>query len=274
MLLAPTNRFARLAFAALSLFLVLPNCCKSQAQLLVANVANATSPSSLRPASLDPAAEAILTLGSHGAAILQARAEVLSMLTEANSCSAWFQTADPQVAEKFRSLDFVVDKTGPGDILKLTAWREDDGYYQPYVASTGQNVGWGSTIKLNQHGAFFEKTAPVRIVSSFDDKGYFQPSRSLFIGAYEGATLPARILALLHELGHVVNLLPLDSGVPSGPSISVQNTEMVLRHCGAQIRAHKKPARKTDKSPILSASAPPPQESFGIKPKVHGNSLP
>ncbi len=271
MLLALTNCFARLAFAALSLFFVLPNCCKSQAQLLVANAA---SPSSLRPPSLDPAAEAILTLGSHGAAILQARAEVLSMLTEANSCSAWFQTADPQVAEKFRSLEIAVDKTGPSEVLKLTSMQDGASYYQPYAARTGQNVGWGSTITLNDNGAFFQKMARIHVVTSRDDIGYLASYQYLAVGGYAGATLPARILTLLHELGHVVDLLPLDSGVPSGPFISVQNTEMVLRHCGAQIRAHKKPSRKTGTSPILSASAQPLQESFGIKPKFRGTSLP
>lgn len=267
MLLALKNRFAKLLLAALCLFVALPVCGKSQTQLLV------SSADSLRPASLDPAADALLALGSDGAAIRQARTEVLSILAEPNSCSAWFQSAEPQVAEKFRSLEFAVDAAGSGDILKLTAWREDDGYYQPYVARTGQNVGWGSTITLNENGAFFKKMAPVRVVSSFNDKGYFKPSRSLFVAAFDGATLPARVLALLHELGHVIDLLPLDSGVPSGPSISVQNTEKVLRHCGTQIRAHKKPSRKGDNTAILSASAPAPPDTLGVKPGSHATSL-
>ena len=273
MLLALTNRFAKLAFAALSPLVLLPNCCESQAQLLVANVAGAASPSSLHPASLDPAAEAIVTLGSYSPAILQARTEVLSMLTEPSSCSAWFQTADPQVAEKFRSLVFAVERAGPSEVLKLTSGQDGASYYQPYVARTGQNVGWGSTITLNDNGAFFQHMARVHVVTSRDDVGYLASYQSLAVGGYAGATLPARTLTLLHELGHVVNLLPLDLGVPSGPSISVQNTEKVLRYCGAQIRAHKKPAHKQDKSPVLSAVAPPPQDKFGIKPKSPGASL-
>lgn len=270
MLLALNLRSVKLALACLFLLVLLPGRSESQTQYLVAT---AVSPASVRPASLDPAADALLTLGSDGEAIQQARMEVLSLLSEPNSCSAWFQTAEPEVAEKFRSLVFAVDAAGSGDILKLDSWSKDDGYYQPYVARTGQNVGWGSTITLNQNGAFFKKIAPVRVVSNFNDKGYFKPSRSLVVGAYEGATLRARIVALLHELGHVVNLLPMDSGVPSGPSISVQNTEKVLHYCGAQIRAHKKPSRANGNAAILSASAPMPQDSFAIKPRPLGGSL-
>jgi hypothetical protein len=269
MLLA-LKRFAKLALIPILLGAVLPAGSESQAQRLVAN---ATSPSSPLPASLDPAGDALLTLGSDGKAIRQARAEVLALLFEPNSCSAWFQAAEPQVFEKFRSLEFAVDGAGARDILKLAAWREDDGYYQPYVARTGQNVGWGSTVTLNENGAFFKKMAPVRVVTSFDDKGYFKSSRSLSIGNYEGATLPARILALLHELGHVVNLLPIDSGVPSGPAISVQNTEKVLRQCGAQIHAHRKPSRETNSAATLTAATPQFQDPFAAKPKTRGASL-
>ena len=266
MLLALKNRFAHLVLAVTLVGVALPVCSVSQTQRLVANTA------SLSRESFDPTRDALLALGSDGEAIEQARAEVLTMLSQSGSCSAWFQAAEPEVVEKFRSLQFAVDPTGAGEILKLAVWRDDGGYYQPYVARTGQNVGWGSTITLNGNGAFFKKMAPVRIVTSLNDKGYPSADRPLLVGSYSGATLPARILVMLHELGHIVNLLPIDSGVPSGPSISVQNTDTVLHHCAAQIRSHKKPSY-AGAGATLSASGPVLRDSFATKPRPRGGNL-
>lgn len=269
MLLALRNRFAHLALAVTLLGVALPGRSVSQTQRFVADTASAASPS---PGSLDATRDALLALGSDGEAIQQARTEVLTMLSESGSCSAWFQAAEPQVIEKFRSLQFAVDAAGSGEILKLAVWRDDGGFYQPYVARTGQNVGWGSTITLNGNGAFFKKMAPVRIVTTLNNKGYQSSDRPLLVGSYNGATLPARILVMLHELGHIVNLLPIDSGVPSGPAISVQNTEMVLHHCAVQIRSHRKPSR-AGAGATLSASGPVMPDSFATKPRPRGGNL-
>jgi len=269
MLLALNNRFARLAVAATFVSFALPTCSQSQTQRVVANNA---SPASLGPASLDPTRDALLAFGADGEAIQQARAEVLDILSDSSPCSAWFQAAEPRVADKFRSLRFEIDTKGIAEILKLTIWRDDGGYYQPYVARTGEGVGWGSTITLNANGAFFKKMAPVRTVSSMEDTGYrSSPEQPLRIGGFAGATLPARIVAMLHELGHIVNLLPVDSGVPSGPSISVQNTEKVLHYCGAQIRSHKKPSHATSVGTIVSATGPVMPDTFALQPRPRGN---
>lgn len=195
--------------------------------------------SSLRFASdriADPSGDELQTFGSEGLTIEQTRVEVMSILTEENSCSAWFRSAEPEAAEKFRSLRFALDESASGEIRKMDKWQESATIYQPYVARTGQNVGWGSTITINAKGAFFKDWAPVRVVVNSDDVGYVKAFKQLAVGSFGGGTREARILTLLHELGHVLDLLPIDSGVPSGPQLSTQNTGLVLQHCGAQIR--------------------------------------
>ena len=222
------------------------------------------------PATLDPTSEELIRMGANGEAIQQARAEVLALLSQSNSCSGWFLSAEPDVVEKFRSLRFVVDEKSSGDIRKLENSPDGSGYYQPYVALTGQNVGWGSSITLNAHGAFFKKDAPVLLISRSDELGHYVSFRNLEVGDYPGATLPARILTMLHELGHVVNLLPLDARVPSGPLLSVRNTEEVLRHCGTQIRAHKKLSKIFTANAGSPSSAGWPQEAIAPRPVRRG----
>lgn len=195
--------------------------------------------SSLRFASdrvSDPSGDELQSLGSQGLTIEQARVEVMSILTEDNSCSAWFRTAEQEASEKFRSLRFAIDESAGGEIRRVDVWQESSTYYQPYVAHTGQNVGWGSTVTINAKGAFFKDWAPVRIVVNNSDLGYVKSFKQLVVGNFSGATREARILTLLHELGHVLDLLPIDSGVPFGPQLSTKNTGLVLQHCGAQIR--------------------------------------
>lgn len=184
----------------------------------------------------DPSGEELQTFGAQGSIIEQARVDVMAILAEENSCSAWFRSAEPEAAEKFRSLRFALDESANGEIKRLESWQASPTYYQPYVAHTGQNVGWGSTITINAKGAFFKDWAPVRIMVNSDDQGYVKSFRQLAVGSFGGATREARILTLLHELGHILDLLPVDSGVPAGPQLSTQNTGLVLQHCGAHIR--------------------------------------
>src|SRR5262249_23393420 len=82
--------------------------------------------SSLRFASdriADPSGDELQTLGTEGLIIEQARVEVMSILTEENSCSAWFRSAEPEAAGKFRSLRFVLDVSTTGEIKRVEAWQ-------------------------------------------------------------------------------------------------------------------------------------------------------
>ncbi len=76
-------------------------------------------------------------------------------------------------------------------------------FRNPYVARVFQADGSYATITINTKGAFFTP-----------------------------------ILALLHEFGHLVDLLPTDEGDQDGKS--VQNTGEVLRFCRAEIESKVK----------------------------------
>jgi len=201
----------------------------------------------------DPVENELLELGHFGEGIQNVRAEVLGMLSEENSCSAWFRSAEPEAAVKFRSLRYVVDVAGPGEILKIQEPPNPIVILQPYVARTGQDVGPGSIITLNAHGAFFQELARVRTRYSANDSTFENKYRPLVVGNFSGGSPAARLLTLLHEFGHVIDILPIDAGVPDGPTLSVRNTETVLSHCGSQIKAHAKSIHKSRGSQTLLA---------------------
>lgn len=232
-----------------------------------------TPVSSLRFASdriADPSAEDLKSLGQQGAMIEQARREVISVLAEENSCSAWFRDAEPQAAEKFRSLRFALDSSADIEIRKLEVWQSNPVFYQPYVARTRQNVGWGSTIMINTNGAFFKEWAPLRIMVNPQDKGYLHSFKRLVVGNFPGASEEARILTLLHELGHVLDMLPIDSGVPSGPELSTANTELVAHRCGAKIREMaKRPGGLDSASLLLEPLVAIEEGQINRKPRNH-----
>jgi len=204
----------------------------------------------------DPVEKELLALGRFGESIQSVRAETLGLLSEEGSCSAWFRAAEPEAAAKFRSLRYAVDSTDPGEILKIQE-SNPPVTIQPYVARTGEDVGPGSTITLNAHGAFFQELARVRTRYSLNDFTLDNKYRPLVVGNFSGGTPAARLLTLLHEFGHVVGILPIDAGVPAGPMLSVRNTETVLSHCGSQIRAHAKNIHKSRGSQTLLAAHRP-----------------
>lgn len=176
----------------------------------------------------------LVTMGRPGLLIAAARQEVLQILREGNACSAWYAQKEPDPAEKFATLHFRVDSGG-----ESTAHPSDlaDGLYrQPYVARSQQNVGRGSFITFNAHGAFFQLRAPTDIwvlaTSPFHPR--FLQVR---VGTYEGGSLKAQVTTMLHEYAHIVDLLPLDYGRAESARLSTQNTQTVLNHCLAQIEA-------------------------------------
>ena len=192
---------------------------------------------------LDDEARELLASGKPGFLIETVRFEVLSLLSESNSCSAWFLSAEPSAREKFRSLHFALDLRGAGEIVKVEGGGAASGFYHPYVASTRQNVGAGSTITVNANGAFFRTSALVREPDHPADRISASSYRSLSVGNYGGSSPEAQLLTVLHEFGHIVDLLPVDAGVPSAPFISIRNTETVLHHCRSGIQAHSKHLR-------------------------------
>jgi hypothetical protein len=182
----------------------------------------------------DPVRTQLLALGKTGQTIELARERVLEILEEPNACSAWFSAANPDPAGVFASLTFAVDENGPAYI---TATRTDSGAFlfkHPYSGATQENAGLHALITLNANGPFFTNSAALMkqdiIGSAFHRDGW----RIMEIGSYTGSTLPAQVVTLLHELGHVIGRIPEDSDVLSLQS--TRNTREVVQHCRSAIK--------------------------------------
>jgi hypothetical protein len=185
----------------------------------------------------DPVVEELMALGERGLLILRAREEVVEILEGQNRCAAWFAQAEPDAARKFRSLHYGIDESGSEYILKIQSAEGGWRLQQPYVASTLEGASAGSTITINGKGAFFQVRSGLRIVSKSGGPGGLSTSQLLHIDLYVGGTHSARVVALLHEFSHIAGLLPADGGSLAGAELSTQNTQIVLRHCRAQVEA-------------------------------------
>ena len=210
----------------------------------------------LRADSADPIDSELWSMGKHGREILATRNDVLSVLEGHTGCSAWYLSKEPDAVAMFRSLHLALDTHGPGLIRKIVS-AEGLLYIQPYVARAQQSVGPGSIITVNAHGAFFEEARGVVAVRDEGGPAMYETARLIRVGNYRGGTEEARVLTLLHEFGHVIDLLPLDAGVPDGPEISMHNTDLVLAHCKAQVEAvsHNPKKNSLVNPALLRASA-------------------
>jgi hypothetical protein len=185
----------------------------------------------------DPVLEELKAMGEQGRGIERAREEVLEILEGHNRCAAWFQQAEPDAARKFRSLRYTIDESGPQHTLKIQNAAGEWLYQQPYVASSIEQASAGSAITINGQGAFFQLRSSVRIVPKDGGPAGLSASQLLRLDLYLGGTLDAQVTALLHEFSHVVGLLPVDGGSGFGAELSTQNTQIVLRHCRAEVKA-------------------------------------
>jgi hypothetical protein len=180
-------------------------------------------------------------LGKAGLKITRAREEVLDILRSQNACTEWFETKEATPAAIFQTLALLLDPHGPQDVFMSMKEESIVVMRQPYVARATQDGGAHTAITINANGAFFrpqglilrqgQETSPLRA----------DGTRFLTVGIYRGDTLPAQILTLLHELGHIIDLLPEDADNLDGKS--VQNTNEVLRHCRSEVEARAQQAK-------------------------------
>jgi hypothetical protein len=206
-------------------------------------------PGVLRTPACNDSADTVLpqltALGRAGVKIARAREEILGILRSENACSEWFATKDASPAVTFQSLDFVLDKHGPQEVFEsgqagsIVFWR------QPYVAKATQDGGPHTAITINAYGAFYRQQGNVLKVLEAGGPVRADGTRLLTVGSYPGDTLPAQMVTLLHEFGHVVDLLPGDADNLDGKS--VQNTNEVLRHCRAEVQVRSQQAKQTAK---------------------------
>lgn len=195
-------------------------------------------PNGCLPTPRDWAREKLETRGKTGQRILQARERVLEILQTENACSEWFRTKDSDPAGTFRTLTFDIDRKGQEYVVGRKDLAAITVFYHPYVAKVIQGNGSYSTITLNANGAFFFPTAQVRNQAADGGPVVFHGLRTLQVGPYTGNTLPAQVLTLLHELGHLVDILPVDENDREGRSL--QNSMEVLRYCRPEIESRAK----------------------------------
>jgi len=195
--------------------------------------------------SADTVLPQLTALGKAGVKIARAREEVLGILRSENACSEWFATKDASPAVTFQSLDFVLDKHGPQEVVEsgqadsIVLWR------QPYVARATQDGGPHTAITINAYGAFYRQQGNVLKVLEGGGPVRAHGTSLLTVGSYPGDTLPAQMVTLLHEFGHIIDLLPGDADNLDGKS--VQNTNEVLRHCRAEVQVRSQQAKRTAK---------------------------
>jgi hypothetical protein len=174
-------------------------------------------------------------MGKSGQKILRAREKVLEILQTENACSAWFREKDLNAADIFQTLNFEVDRKGEEFVQESKDVSNMILFRNPYVAKVFQGDGRYATITINTKGAFFYPMAGVVEVWKEGGPLNHRGSRFTNVGPYAGDTMPAQILVLLHEFGHVLDLLPADGNNVDGKS--VQNTNEVLRFCRGEIES-------------------------------------
>jgi hypothetical protein len=174
-------------------------------------------------------------MGKTGQKILRARQRVLEILQTENACSGWFREKDSNPAATFQTLRFELDRGGQEIVQESKGVGGTRIFRDPYVARVIQADGSYATITINPKGAFFSAIAIVVEEQSDGGPRSLRGVRVLGVGPYAGETLRAQVLALLHEFGHLVDLLPTDKGDQDGKS--VRNTGEVLRFCRAEIES-------------------------------------
>ena len=174
-------------------------------------------------------------LGERGNTIAQARGQVIEILQHENACTAWFQEADPNPAEVFRSLHFQVDMRGTSYVYGMKDYQRGQLYKHPWGARSIENDGRNSTIQLNASGPFFNRSSVAVQLGPGGSLSSLDGIRLLSVAAYAGNTPEARITLLLHELGHIIGRLPEDDDSWDGRSS--RNSSEVYRHCKNETHA-------------------------------------
>ncbi len=190
---------------------------------------------------VDPVPAELSTLGKAGVKIARARVGVLAILRSDNACTEWFASKDATPAATFQSLSFVLDKDGPQNIFELAQAESVLLWKQPYVASATQDGGPYTAITINANGSFYRPQGNVLRVLQEGGPVHADGARLLTVGSYRGDTLPAQMVTLLHEFGHIIDLLPEDADNLDGKS--VKNTDAVLRHCREEVETRAQQAK-------------------------------
>jgi len=173
--------------------------------------------------------------------LFRARTAVLEILQGENTCSLWFREVDPRVTATFLSLDYRIAKDGSPDVITEQNEPGDWTDHGPNVARTWQNAGAGTFVTINGNGAFFRRKGRVFRIDWRGSPGIRTNEwRIIHVGPYEGGTLEAQSLVLLHELAHIIGAIREDDSSRFGPRRSQENTDLILRHCKTAVNRSRK----------------------------------
>lgn len=212
---------------------------KTSAAMLVVPCKLSTQASTPCSASSDIVRDDLNAMGKQGQSILRARDKVLDILQGQNACTDWYRTKSSDLVAVFRTLTFSVDRNGDGFVRRTPETQGVEMIRNPYVASVEQDGGANSTVTINANGAFFYPAANV-VEDRFNGGPVdFHGARAIAVGPYSGGSFRAQVLVLLHEFGHVIDLLPEDRDDRDGKSR--QNTLDVLRACRAEVESKGPP---------------------------------
>jgi hypothetical protein len=223
----------RLSLALTAARLGLPGC---DAPVSESHGALARTPAAVAVRPVAPLGPAIQ--GKKEQSIFAARSRALDVLGTENACSEWFRQAHRDPAAAFRTLSFSVDPKAIDYVIERIHGGKSEFFENPYVATVVQDGGEYQTVTLNAGGAFFRPSASLVRLATEGGPVHYQGARALRVGPYMGNTLQAQVTTLLHELGHLLGMLPLDTHDANG--LSAANTAEVLRHCQSEIEASAK----------------------------------
>ncbi len=169
---------------------------------------------------------------------MNARRRVVEILEGQNACSDWYRARDPNPAATFQTIGYALDDKGEKFVQETRENVSEVSFRHPYVASVMQATGSAATITLNAHGAFFKLVGPT--IEHSKEGGILKMGgyKMMQVGPYPGDSAKARLLTLLHEFGHALDMLPVDFHNVDGKSM--QNSLEVLRYCQTEIEAPAK----------------------------------
>jgi hypothetical protein len=182
---------------------------------------------------VDIVALELAAMGRRGEIVADARERTLALLQNNDACAEWFQESNPDTANVFRSLHYTIEDAQPAYTLRKLDDRGRPWMKNPWAAHAIQYGGRQSTVNLNINGPFFRTMSPVHDVGPLGSIGHPIDHTRLGVASFQGDTAEAQVTILLHELGHIVGRLPLDSDSWDGQSS--RNTAEVLRHCKPDI---------------------------------------
>jgi hypothetical protein len=181
---------------------------------------------------VDRVAPELAIMGKRGAVVEDVRERTIALLQTNDACAAWYEEWNPDVADVFRSLHYTIEDDQHSYTLRKYNDRGMQMLKSPWAAHTIQYGGRESMVRLNINGPFFRRISPVLDTGS---RRWISPigHTRLGVAEFSGDTTEAQITILLHELGHVIGRLPLDTDSWDGQSS--RNTVEVLRHCKPEI---------------------------------------